>query len=152
MMWLTSARHASQDRSIILYILSINAMFSWCHIKASFRLNLTLKYSCSWHDVHFQQWVYCTPFFTIQFKWNYQKRLDIFIILSKWSHERYTSLRYISLKPCWRWSWNIRGELWKYHNCSYPVFPHRQWPLMGWNYLSIPKLQRLHRWSLGMDK
>ena len=23
---------------------------------------------------------------------------------------------------------------------------------MGWNYLSIPKLQRLHRWSLGMDK
>ena len=21
-----------------------------------------------------------------------------------------------------------------------------------WNYLSIPKLQRLHRWSLGMDK
>ena len=22
---------------------------------------------------------------------------------------------------------------------------------MGWNYLSIPKLQRLHRWSLGMD-
>ena len=23
---------------------------------------------------------------------------------------------------------------------------------MGWNYLSIAKLQRLHRWSLGMDK
>ena len=23
---------------------------------------------------------------------------------------------------------------------------------MGWNNLSIPKLQRLHRWSLGMDK
>ena len=23
---------------------------------------------------------------------------------------------------------------------------------MEWNYLSIPKLQRLHRWSLGMDK
>ena len=23
---------------------------------------------------------------------------------------------------------------------------------MWWNYLSIPKLQRLHRWSLGMDK
>ena len=23
---------------------------------------------------------------------------------------------------------------------------------MGWTYLSIPKLQRLHRWSLGMDK
>ena len=23
---------------------------------------------------------------------------------------------------------------------------------MGWNYLSIPKLQRLHRWSLGMGK
>ena len=23
---------------------------------------------------------------------------------------------------------------------------------MGWNYLSIPKLQWLHRWSLGMDK
>ena len=23
---------------------------------------------------------------------------------------------------------------------------------MGWNYLSIPKLQRLHHWSLGMDK
>ena len=23
---------------------------------------------------------------------------------------------------------------------------------MGWNYLSIPKLQRLNRWSLGMDK
>ena len=23
---------------------------------------------------------------------------------------------------------------------------------MGWNYLFIPKLQRLHRWSLGMDK
>ena len=23
---------------------------------------------------------------------------------------------------------------------------------MGWNYLSIPKLQQLHRWSLGMDK
>ena len=23
---------------------------------------------------------------------------------------------------------------------------------MGWNYLSIPKLQRLHRWSLEMDK
>ena len=23
---------------------------------------------------------------------------------------------------------------------------------MGWNYLSCPKLQRLHRWSLGMDK
>ena len=23
---------------------------------------------------------------------------------------------------------------------------------MGWNYFSIPKLQRLHRWSLGMDK
>ena len=23
---------------------------------------------------------------------------------------------------------------------------------MGWNYLSIHKLQRLHRWSLGMDK
>ena len=23
---------------------------------------------------------------------------------------------------------------------------------MGWNYLSIPKLQRLHRWSLRMDK
>ena len=23
---------------------------------------------------------------------------------------------------------------------------------MGWNYLSIPKLQRFHRWSLGMDK
>ena len=23
---------------------------------------------------------------------------------------------------------------------------------MGWNYLSIPKLQRLHRWSLAMDK
>ena len=23
---------------------------------------------------------------------------------------------------------------------------------MGWNYLSIPKLQRLHCWSLGMDK
>ena len=23
---------------------------------------------------------------------------------------------------------------------------------MGWNYWSIPKLQRLHRWSLGMDK
>ena len=23
---------------------------------------------------------------------------------------------------------------------------------MGWNYLSIPKLQRLHRWSLGMHK
>ena len=23
---------------------------------------------------------------------------------------------------------------------------------MGWNYLSIPKLQRLHRWSLGMDR
>ena len=22
----------------------------------------------------------------------------------------------------------------------------------GWNYLSIPKLQRLHRWCLGMDK
>ena len=22
----------------------------------------------------------------------------------------------------------------------------------GWNNLSIPKLQRLHRWSLGMDK
>ena len=24
--------------------------------------------------------------------------------------------------------------------------------IMGWNYLSILKLQRLHRWSLGMDK
>ena len=23
---------------------------------------------------------------------------------------------------------------------------------MGWNYLSIPKLQRLHHWSLGMDE
>ena len=23
---------------------------------------------------------------------------------------------------------------------------------MGWNYLSIPKCQRLHRWRLGMDK
>ena len=23
---------------------------------------------------------------------------------------------------------------------------------MGWNYLSIPNLQRVHRWSLGMDK
>ena len=23
---------------------------------------------------------------------------------------------------------------------------------MGWNYLSMPKLQRLHRWSLGIDK
>ena len=23
---------------------------------------------------------------------------------------------------------------------------------MGWNYLSIPKLQRFHRWSIGMDK
>ena len=23
---------------------------------------------------------------------------------------------------------------------------------VGWNYLSMPKLQRLHRWSLGMDK
>ena len=23
---------------------------------------------------------------------------------------------------------------------------------MGWNYLSIPKPQRLHRWSIGMDK
>ena len=23
---------------------------------------------------------------------------------------------------------------------------------MGWSYISIPKLQRLHRWSLGMDK
>ena len=23
---------------------------------------------------------------------------------------------------------------------------------VGWNYLSIPKLQRLHRWSLGMDE
>ena len=23
---------------------------------------------------------------------------------------------------------------------------------MGWNYLSIPKLQQLHCWSLGMDK
>ena len=23
---------------------------------------------------------------------------------------------------------------------------------MGWNYLSSPKLQRLHRWSLGIDK
>ena len=23
---------------------------------------------------------------------------------------------------------------------------------MGWNYLAIPKLQRLYRWSLGMDK
>ena len=23
---------------------------------------------------------------------------------------------------------------------------------MGWNYLPIPRLQRLHRWSLGMDK
>ena len=23
---------------------------------------------------------------------------------------------------------------------------------MGWNYLSIPKLQRFHRWSLGIDK
>ena len=23
---------------------------------------------------------------------------------------------------------------------------------MGFNYLSIPKLQRLHRWCLGMDK
>ena len=24
--------------------------------------------------------------------------------------------------------------------------------LVGWNNLSIPKLQHLHRWSLGMDK
>ena len=23
---------------------------------------------------------------------------------------------------------------------------------VGWNYLSIPKLHRLHRWSLGIDK
>ena len=23
---------------------------------------------------------------------------------------------------------------------------------VGWNFLFIPKLQRLHRWSLGMDK
>ena len=23
---------------------------------------------------------------------------------------------------------------------------------VGWNYLSIPKLQQLHCWSLGMDK
>ena len=26
------------------------------------------------------------------------------------------------------------------------------WLSVGWNYLSIPKLQRLHRWSLGMYK
>ena len=28
---------------------------------------------------------------------------------------------------------------------------HPLWSV-GWNYLSIPKLQRLHRWSLGMAK
>ena len=28
---------------------------------------------------------------------------------------------------------------------------HTQYSV-GWKYLSIPKLQRLHRWSLGMDK
>ena len=25
-------------------------------------------------------------------------------------------------------------------------------PCVGWNYLSIHKIQRLHRWSLEMDK
>ena len=36
-----------------------------------------------------------------------------------------------------------------------PLQVLEDWPpvaFMGLNYLSIPKLQRLHRWSLGMDK
>ena len=36
----------------------------------------------------------------------------------------------------------------------YPSMDKESYPLLcvGWNHLSIPKLHRLHRWSLGMDK
>ena len=50
--------------------------------------------------------------------------------------------------------WNIRGLLlltWINFNPSMNKWPQAQWSLC-WNYLSIPKLQWLHRWSLGMDK
>ena len=41
--------------------------------------------------------------------------------------------------------------IWIDFNPSMDKLLHAQ-KSVGWNYLSIPKLQRLHRWSLGMDK
>ena len=39
---------------------------------------------------------------------------------------------------------------WINFNPSMDTYLHTQWKV-GWNNLSNPKLQRLHRWSVGMD-
>ena len=40
---------------------------------------------------------------------------------------------------------------WMNFNPNMDEQSHTQWSV-GWNYLSIPKLQLLHRWSLGKHK
>ena len=48
-------------------------------------------------------------------------------------------------------TWRSLLLTWININPSMDKYSHAQ-KSVGWNYLSIPKLQRLHRWSLGMDK
>ena len=51
-------------------------------------------------------------------------------------------------------SWDISGPFYWHGLTLIPAWIKNHLPSInvGWNYLSIPKLQRLHRWSLGMDK
>ena len=60
---------------------------------------------------------------------------------------------YIEMALCFH-IYYLQGPLlltWIYFNPSMDMLSH---PLsnVGWNYLSIPKVQRCNRWSLGMDK
>ena len=41
--------------------------------------------------------------------------------------------------------------IWVHFNPSMDKYSHAKYSV-GWNYLSMPKLQRLYRWSLVMDK
>ena len=54
---------------------------------------------------------------------------------------------YTEMGPC---LYVFGGSLWS-NNARGVMGRHAQYSV-GWNYLSIPKLQRLHRWSLRIDK
>ena len=44
---------------------------------------------------------------------------------------------------------NLESGLSIFIFCHFFTLSRCRW--LGWNYVSMPKLQRLHRWSLGMD-
>ena len=50
--------------------------------------------------------------------------------------------------PVTRWIPHTKGQ---YRQKCFNLMTS-SWLSVGWNYLSIPILQRLHRWGLGMDK